>query len=98
MSIHGAFLGWSEGTRDCPRRTFSQTEFVVTVTTPFKDWRVDRVPQRGNWLNFHQDGLGLCRLVANAASGSHTLDLEEGLGYVGFSATKIEERASLFQQ
>ncbi|KAK0665465.1 putative cytochrome P450 E-class, group I [Cercophora samala] len=43
----GTFLGWSEGTRDCPGRKFSKVEFVATIATLFKDWRVDPVPQAG---------------------------------------------------
>lgn len=46
----GTFLGWSEGARDCPARKFSQVEFVATVATLLRDWRVDPVPisQREN--------------------------------------------------
>lgn len=40
----GTFLGWSEGARDCPARKFSQVEFVATVATLLRDWRVDPVP------------------------------------------------------
>ncbi|KAK7701198.1 hypothetical protein SLS64_010531 [Diaporthe eres] len=39
----GTFLGWSEGARDCPARKFSQVEFVATVATLLRDWRVDPV-------------------------------------------------------
>ncbi|KUI54695.1 putative cytochrome P450 6a18 [Cytospora mali] len=39
----GSFLGWSEGARDCPARKFSQVEFVATVATLLRDWRVDPV-------------------------------------------------------
>ncbi|RFU74766.1 cytochrome p450 [Trichoderma arundinaceum] len=37
----GTFIGWSEGTRDCPGRKFSQVEFVATMASIFRDWRVD---------------------------------------------------------
>lgn len=40
----GTFLGWSEGARDCPGKKFSQVEFVATMATLFRDWRVDPVP------------------------------------------------------
>lgn len=43
----GTFLGWSEGARDCPARKFSQVEFVATVATLLRDWRVDPVPLGG---------------------------------------------------
>lgn len=39
----GAFLGWSEGTRDCVGRKFSQVEFVATMAVLFRRWRVDPV-------------------------------------------------------
>ncbi len=37
----GTFLGWSEGSRDCPGRKFSQVEFVATIATLVQDWRFD---------------------------------------------------------
>ncbi|KAI1205124.1 cytochrome P450 [Annulohypoxylon truncatum] len=43
MPERGAFIGWSEGTRDCPGRKFSQVEFVATIAVLFKDWRVSPV-------------------------------------------------------
>lgn len=43
----GTFLGWSEGARDCPARKFSQVEFVATVATLLRDWRVDPMPLDG---------------------------------------------------
>jgi hypothetical protein len=39
----GSFIGWSEGTRDCPGRKFSQVEFVATIASIFRDWRVNPV-------------------------------------------------------
>jgi cytochrome P450 len=39
----GTYLGWSEGARDCPGKRFSQVEFVATIATLFRDWRVDPV-------------------------------------------------------
>jgi len=47
----GTFLGWSEGARDCPARKFSQVEFVATVATLLRDWRVDPVPLGGESLD-----------------------------------------------
>lgn len=43
----GTFLGWSEGARDCPARKFSQVEFVATIATLLRDWKVDPVPFDG---------------------------------------------------
>lgn len=40
----GSFLGWSEGVRNCPARKFSQVEFVATIATLLRDWRVEPVP------------------------------------------------------
>lgn len=37
----GSFIGWSEGARDCPGRKFSQVEFVATMASIFRDWRVN---------------------------------------------------------
>ncbi|KAI5861437.1 cytochrome P450 [Durotheca rogersii] len=49
MDLHtrGAFIGWSEGTRDCPGRKFSQVEFVATLAVLFRDWRVSPVLNEG---------------------------------------------------
>lgn len=41
----GSFLGWSEGTRDCPGRKFSQMEFVATMAVLFSKHRVEPVGQ-----------------------------------------------------
>lgn len=46
----GSFLGWSEGARNCPARKFSQVEFVATIATLFRDWRVDPVLKDGETL------------------------------------------------
>ncbi|KAK7946968.1 uncharacterized protein PG986_011289 [Apiospora aurea] len=43
MPPRGAFLAWSEGTRDCVGRKFSQVEFVATMAALFRRWRVDLV-------------------------------------------------------
>ncbi|KAI0475198.1 cytochrome P450 [Xylariaceae sp. FL0804] len=43
LPVRGAFIGWSEGTRDCPGRKFSQVEFVATVAVLFSKMRVDPV-------------------------------------------------------
>ncbi|ETS85298.1 hypothetical protein PFICI_03323 [Pestalotiopsis fici W106-1] len=39
----GSFVGWSKGARDCPGRKFSHVEFVATIASIFRDWRVDPV-------------------------------------------------------
>lgn len=39
----GSFIGWSDGSRDCVGRKFSQVEFVATLARLFRDWRVDPV-------------------------------------------------------
>ncbi|KAI0843822.1 cytochrome P450 [Daldinia vernicosa] len=41
MNRRGVFLGWSEGTRDCPGKKFSQVEFVALMVGLFREWRVD---------------------------------------------------------
>ncbi|KAK4202178.1 putative cytochrome P450 E-class, group I [Triangularia verruculosa] len=46
----GTFLGWSEGMQDCPGRKFSKVEFVATMATLFRDWRVDPVLLDGESL------------------------------------------------
>lgn len=47
----GTFLGWSEGARDCPARKFSQVEFVATIATLLRNWKVDPVPLDGESLD-----------------------------------------------
>ncbi|CAG9954726.1 unnamed protein product [Clonostachys rosea f. rosea IK726] len=51
----GTFLGWSDGARDCPGRKFSQVEFVATMATLFRDWRVDPVLEHGETLESAQE-------------------------------------------
>ncbi|KAK5634493.1 hypothetical protein RRF57_010206 [Xylaria bambusicola] len=46
----GAFVGWSEGARDCPGRKFSQVEFVATIVSLFRDWKVDPVTFEGETI------------------------------------------------
>lgn len=46
MNRQGVFLGWSEGTRDCPGKKFSQVEFVALMVGLFRDWRVDPVKEQ----------------------------------------------------
>lgn len=36
----GAYLGWSEGSRDCPGKKFSQVEWVAIMAALFRDWKV----------------------------------------------------------
>ncbi|KAI1778869.1 putative cytochrome P450 [Hypoxylon cercidicola] len=43
MNERGVILGWSEGTRDCPGKKFSQVEFVALMVGLFRRWRVDPV-------------------------------------------------------
>ncbi|KAK8855713.1 cytochrome P450 [Apiospora arundinis] len=43
----GAFIGWSEGTRDCVGRKFSQVEFVAIMAVLFRNWRVNPVVLAG---------------------------------------------------
>ncbi|KAI5920166.1 cytochrome P450 [Camillea tinctor] len=45
MNRRGVFLGWSEGTRDCPGKKFSQVEFVALMVGLFWQWRVDPVKE-----------------------------------------------------
>ncbi|KAF2177971.1 cytochrome P450 [Zopfia rhizophila CBS 207.26] len=37
----GSYLGWSEGTRDCPGKRFSQVEWVAIMAALFRDWKVE---------------------------------------------------------
>ncbi|KJK76620.1 hypothetical protein H634G_08208 [Metarhizium anisopliae BRIP 53293] len=46
----GTFIGWSEGARDCPGRKFSQVEFVATMASLLRDWRVDPVVFEGETM------------------------------------------------
>ncbi|KAL1859066.1 hypothetical protein Daus18300_009706 [Diaporthe australafricana] len=41
LNRRGVFLGWSQGTRDCPGKKFSQVEFVALTLGLFWKWRVD---------------------------------------------------------
>lgn len=50
MPVRGAFIGWSDGVRDCPGRKFSQVEFVATMASLFLDWRVDPVVAKDETL------------------------------------------------
>lgn len=54
MPPRGAFIGWSEGMRDCVGRKFSQVEFVATMAVLFREWRVDPVPLEGETMNAAQ--------------------------------------------
>ncbi|KAI0099427.1 cytochrome P450 [Daldinia grandis] len=51
VPVRGAFIGWSDGTRDCPGRKFSQVEFVATMAVLFLDWRVDPAVTKGETLD-----------------------------------------------
>ncbi|KAI1136864.1 cytochrome P450 [Hypoxylon sp. FL0543] len=50
MPVRGAFIGWSDGVRDCPGRKFSQVEFVATMASLFLDWRVEPVVAKDETL------------------------------------------------
>ncbi|KAK3291995.1 cytochrome P450-like protein [Chaetomium fimeti] len=43
----GNYLGWSEGTRDCPGKRFSHVEWVALLAAMFRDWKVELQPQAG---------------------------------------------------
>ncbi|KAI1323636.1 cytochrome P450 [Xylariaceae sp. FL0255] len=45
--VRGAFLGWSEGIRDCPGKKFSQVEFTAAMAILFRKTRVSPVPKDG---------------------------------------------------
>jgi cytochrome P450 len=47
----GTFIGWSEGSRDCPGRKFSQVEFVATMAVLFLNWRVEPLPAEGKSMH-----------------------------------------------
>ncbi|KAK7974516.1 hypothetical protein PG989_016364 [Apiospora arundinis] len=42
----GAYLGWSEGSRDCPGKKFSHVEWVAVLAALFRDWRVEPVQRQ----------------------------------------------------
>lgn len=46
----GSFISWSEGARDCPGKKLSQVEFVATIATIFRDWRVNPVVFEGETI------------------------------------------------
>ncbi|KAI8630103.1 hypothetical protein F5Y19DRAFT_474492 [Xylariaceae sp. FL1651] len=50
QSRRGIFVGWSEGARDCPDKKFSWVEFVATIASLFRDWRVDQVTFKGELI------------------------------------------------
>lgn len=82
--VRGTFLGWSEGARDCPGRKFSQVEFVATLATLFKDWRVEPVVR--------DDGSGETPELAR----KRVLEfIEEDTGYVLLLQMKHPERCPL---
>lgn len=51
----GNFVGWSEGSRDCPGKRFSQVEWVAIVASLFRDWKVDLIPSKGESVTEAQD-------------------------------------------
>ncbi|KAI1739514.1 cytochrome P450 [Xylaria scruposa] len=46
----GTFVGWPEGAHDCPGRKFSQVEFVASIASLFRNWRVDPVTFEGGTI------------------------------------------------
>ncbi|KAI0427612.1 cytochrome P450 [Xylaria sp. FL1042] len=51
----GTFVGWSESARDCPGRKFSQVEFVATIASLFRDWRVNPVTIEGETIELARE-------------------------------------------
>ncbi|KAK8026496.1 hypothetical protein PG991_003552 [Apiospora marii] len=43
----GTFIAWSEGERSCPGKKFSQVEFVATIASLFRHWRVEPTRRSG---------------------------------------------------
>ncbi|KAK4117833.1 cytochrome P450 [Canariomyces notabilis] len=51
VPVRGAFIGWSDGARDCPGRKFSQVEFVAALAVLFRSgWRVEPVTKPGETI------------------------------------------------
>ncbi|KAI8626363.1 cytochrome P450 [Xylariaceae sp. FL1651] len=51
LPVRGAFIGWSEGTRDCPGRKFSQVEFAAAMAVLFLHSRVNPVTEEGETMD-----------------------------------------------
>ncbi|KAI1733812.1 cytochrome P450 [Xylaria scruposa] len=51
LPVRGAFIGWSEGTRDCPGRKFSQVEFAAAMAVLFLRSRVNPITQGGETID-----------------------------------------------
>lgn len=47
----GTFIAWSEGARNCPGKKFAQVEFVATMATLFRNYRVQPVVKPGETLD-----------------------------------------------
>lgn len=47
LHTRGAFIGWSEGIRDCPGKKFSQVEFVAVMAVLFLNSRVEPLKKPG---------------------------------------------------
>ncbi|KAI0189453.1 cytochrome P450 [Astrocystis sublimbata] len=62
----GTFLGWSEGSRDCPGRKFSQVEFVAMIATLLRDWRFDPVTAPGETIGDARRRV-LCQIETDSA-------------------------------
>lgn len=51
MPEKGTFIPWSEGARNCPGKKFAQVEFVATMATLFRNYRVQPVVNQGETLD-----------------------------------------------
>jgi len=47
----GTFIAWSEGARNCPGKKFVQVEFVATMATLFRNYRVQPIAKQGETLD-----------------------------------------------
>ncbi|KAK6088595.1 cytochrome P450 [Seiridium cupressi] len=92
MNQRGVFLGWSEGTRDCPGKKFSQVEFVALMVGLFGQWRgrpSQKTPRREHGgsaspgTESHQGRHRLGLVASDAASGAGTFGMEKGMSEMG---------------
>ncbi|KAK6082597.1 cytochrome P450 [Seiridium cupressi] len=92
MNQRGVFLGWSEGTRDCPGKKFSQVEFVALMVGLFRQWRgrpSQKTPRREHGgsaspgIESHQGRHRLGLVASDAASGAGTFGMEKGMSEMG---------------
>ncbi|KAH7304458.1 cytochrome P450 [Stachybotrys elegans] len=81
LHTRGAFVSWSMGARDCPGKKLSQVEFVATMATLFRDWRVTPERKKGENLD------AACKRVLNL--------IEADSGYVLLLQMLHPEKAPL---